>query len=293
MGHPPASPAPAGPPRVAPSYPPPAAPSEPPASDPLERLDIGWMRQRSQALLQQLVAALPAASAARVTGIPLAFDEEPGEVNAYASCRGQVSGLGITDGLLVAVAMLARSQARDELDGSKNVEAYIAAVRASPASDDGKLVPAAFARGLRAADARVLARQLASFDEQVAFVLGHELAHHHLGHLPCTGNAGLGGSANAIRLLSHEIPVFNQPSELAADVAGVDNVLTAGSRGPAWSERGALLTMRFFAGLSGGPLFSFQRSHPPASLRSPSIAQAANVWRATGGRGLPTFRLGG
>src|SRR5690606_20142203 len=101
---------------------------------------------------------------------------------------------------------------------------------------------------------RVIARQHTVFDEQVAFVLGHELAHHHLGHLPCTAAPDPLGAGEAARVLSSQVPLFNQPNEIAADVSGTYNVLDAGrSRvargGVSWGEAGGLLTMRFFAGL--------------------------------------------
>src|SRR4029453_11284366 len=101
---------------------------------------------------------------------------------------------------------------------------------------------------------RKVERQHILFEEELAFVLGHELAHHHLGHLPCTGKPGPLGSADLARVLSSQVPIFNQPNEAAADLAGTTNLLDAGSRrsGARWNEEGALLTMRFFSGLDGG-----------------------------------------
>jgi hypothetical protein len=145
-------------------------------------------------------------------------------------------------------------------------------------------------------DARVLARQHQVFDEQVAFVLGHELGHHHLGHLPCTAGSDPLGAGEAARILSSQVPLFNQPNEIAADLAGTYNLLDAGrarqARGLAgWNEGGGLLTMRFFAGLGqlspADILTSFERSHPPPQLRTPIIQQAAGAWRSTGGNPFP------
>jgi hypothetical protein len=128
------------------------------------------------------------------------------------------------------------------------------------------------------------------FEEEVAFVLGHELGHHYLGHLGCTsGTNPLGDFA---RVASDTVPLFNQPNEVAADLAGTHNVLDAGKAragrgGYAWTENGGLLSMKFFAEfgrLSPGDIFlAFERSHPPSELRGPLIQQAALDWRTTGG----------
>jgi hypothetical protein len=141
-------------------------------------------------------------------------------------------------------------------------------------------------------DGRKVARQHDVLDEQLAFVLGHELAHHYLGHLPCTASTGL-SAAEVARVLSDAVPLFNQPNELGADMAGINNVLTTGARrqGYHFSEGGALLTMQFFSGIDQfSPLdilFGFERTHPPPAVRSPIIQQTASAWRTTGGRGLP------
>ena len=143
-----------------------------------------------------------------------------------------------------------------------------------------------------AANARRVSRQHQIYDEEVAFVLGHELAHHYLGHLPCTAGGGL-NPGDISRVLASAVPVFNQPNELAADINGTNNLLAAGAKRTdyRWTEGGGLLTMQFFAGLDQlSPvdiLFGFERSHPPPALRTPVIQQTAAAWRATGGRGLP------
>ena len=49
--------------------------------------------------------------------------------------------------------------------------------------------PAVFCRFRNALDPRKLARQKMLFDEQLAFVLGHELAHHYRGHTGCADGA--------------------------------------------------------------------------------------------------------
>jgi hypothetical protein len=86
--------------------------------------------------------------------------------------------------------------------------------------------------------------------------------------------------------------MFNQPNEAAADVAGITNVLRTGTQrnGYRYTETGALLTMRFFSGLdqsSPVDIFSFERSHPPPSVREPIIRTTAQTVRATAGFRLP------
>jgi hypothetical protein len=104
------------------------------------------------------------------------------------------------------------------------------------------------------------------------------------------------GGADLLRALSQNIPLFNQPNESAADLAGTSNILDAGARRSVhWNEEGALLTMRFFQGLEGGfnLLVAFQQSHPSPRIRIPLIQQSANYWRSTGGQGIPVPRIGG
>lgn len=256
---------------------------------------MAWMRARALVILAELVAALPPERGARVAGIPLVVDDRPGEVNAYAACSTSgKAAMAISDGLLEVQAWLAQCKATDETFGTRTTPAYIALI-AREQRPGQPLVrpPAGFFAPEHRADARKLARQARLFEEQVAFVLGHELAHHHLGHLPCTGNGGL-SPGEIGGLLGSAVPLLNQPNELAADVWGVDDTLAAGARraDAGWTEGGALLNMEFFAGLdSASPidvLFGFERTHPPPALRAPVIQQAAAAFRLTGGQ-YPLF----
>ncbi len=276
-----------------PAAPPPVVAA--PTNDPISTAQLTFLRQRAQDTLLELVAALPPNKQQRVAGIPLVVDDSPGEVNAFAACANGKSAMAITDGLLQIQAALAQAQAHDEIFGTATVDTYIRSLATS--LRPGRPVPAPPV-GLfpGAGDQRVLARQHQVFDEQVAFVLGHELGHHHLGHLPCTAGSDPLGAGEVARVLSSSVPLFNQPNEIAADLAGTYNVLDAGrarqARGLAgWSEGGGLLTMRFFAGLSqlspADILTSFERSHPPPQLRTPIIQQAAAAWRSSGGNPFP------
>jgi hypothetical protein len=259
-------------------------------------VNLVFLRHRAQAVMNELVLALPAGKQQRVSGIPLVIDNTVGEVNAFAACTssGQ-SAMAITDGLLQIQAVLASAQAHDELYRTQKVDEYVGvAARGLQPGQPVPLPPAGFFPG--STDANIVARQHQVFDEQLAFVLGHELGHHHLGHLPCTARPDLLGAGEVARILSNQVPLFNQPNEIGADLAGVNNVLDAGriraARGEYyWTEGGGLLTMRFFAGFGsltpGTLLTAFERSHPLPQIRTPIIQQAAYTWRSTGGAPLP------
>lgn len=288
------SPAP-GAPVPAPSTPAPvpAVPSAP-GVDPINNVDLPFLRAQASGILAELVAALPPLQQSRVAAIPLVVDSTPGEVNAFATCsKSGRAAMAITDGLLEIQAFLARARAQDEMAGTRKVDEYIALIARHQRPKQPVVRPAAgFFDPALDVNPQKLARQRQVLDEELAFVLGHELAHHYLGHLPCTA-AGALPVAEIARVLSDAVPGFNQPNELAADVSGLNDALTAGARrnGYHFTETGALLTMQFFGGLDQltpvDILFSFERSHPPPALRVPVIQQTAAAWRATGGRGLP------
>jgi hypothetical protein len=201
--------------------------------------------------------------------------------------------VAITDGLLDISAHLAQCMATDELFGTQKVDEYIGFVARYQRPKQPIVRPAAgFFLPAQHTDGRKVQRQHQVFDEVVAFILAHELAHHYLNHLPCTAQGGI-GAGDLARALSGAVPLFNQPNEVAADVSGIQNVLQTGSRqtGYRWTEGGGLLSMRFFSGLDRfSPidiLFAFEHSHPPPQLRVPIIQQTASGWRALGGRSVP------
>lgn len=283
-----------GQPQPAPTPTQPAQPLLPPvAYDPINATDVLFLRGRAQAVIQELIAALDAGKSQKVAGIPLIVDDRVGEVNAFAACtKGGKSVMAISDGLLDIEAHLARAKATDEIFGTQKTGQYIQLVAKHQKPGSPIVRPAAgFFDPAQDADGRKVKRQHEILDEQVAFVLGHELAHHYLGHLPCTATGGGVTAAEVNHVLSSVVPLFNQPNELGADVAGTNNVLGAGKRrAPAyhWTEGGGLLTMQFFAGLDSlSPIdvFNFERSHPPPQIRTPVIQQAASSWRSSGGQG--------
>jgi hypothetical protein len=243
----------------------------------------------------ELIAALPSAARARVTGIPFVSDPTVGEVNAFAACDDQgLPLMAISDGLLDVEAHIAQYRAIDELFGTRKVDEYeqLLAQHQQPNQPVYRPGPG-FTTPSQDNDPRKLVRQHEIFDEQLAFVLGHELAHHHLGHTGCANGQGVsrGGltPGDLGRLLSRTVPLFNQPNELAADVAGVQNLLTAGTRrqGHRWTEGGAVLTLQFFAAVDQltptSIVFAFERTHPLPLIRLPIVQSTANTWRLTGG----------
>lgn len=291
-GLPAPAPAPAPAPTAAPT------PLPPVTSDPINSVDIGFLRSRAAAVLNELVAALPEPQHGRVQGIPLITDSTVGEVNAFATCtRSGKRAMAITDGLLDIQAHLAQARAADEIFGGRTVDSYVRfiAQNQKPKTPIVQPPPGMFdARQM--VDARKVARQHDVLDEQIAFVLGHELAHHYLGHLPCTSTGGI-NLADIGQVLIDAVPAFNQPNEVAADVQGINNTLTTGARrqGYHFTDGGALLTMQFFSAIDQfSPvdiLFGFERSHPPPGVRIPIIQQTASAWASTGGRGLPILSL--
>ncbi len=271
----------------APTAPPPSAPTGPVANDPINFVDIAFLRNRAQIVMTDLIAALDPGKQSRVKGIPLVVDDTPGEVNAFAGCINGRSMMAITDGLLDIEAHLAQAQASDELFGTRKVDEYIAFL-AKNQRPKSPIVqpPPGFFNPAQQMDGRKVARQHQILDEQIAFVMGHELAHHYLGHLPCTAQDGPLSPGEIGRVLSGAVPLFNQPNEIAADVEGTKNVLTAGKTRADyhWTESGGLLTMRFFAGMDQmspiDVLFTFENSHPPPQIRTPIIQQTANAYRS-------------
>jgi peptidase M48-like protein len=266
----------------------------PGGADPINATDIGFLRAESQSIMRELIASLPALQQGRVANVPIVVDSTPGEVNAFATCtKDGKAAMAVTDGLLDIQAHLARAKAYDEVARTNKVDAYIQLI-AHGQQPKRPIVqpPAGFFDPAFDNQPQKLARQREVLDEQIAFVLGHELAHHYLGHLPCTG-AGQIPLAEVGQVLSSAVPLFNQPNEIAADMSGLNDTMTTGARrnGYHFTEGGALLTMQFFSGMdqfsAADILFSFERDHPPPAVRIPIIQQTANAWRSTGGRGLP------
>lgn len=288
-GYPPQTP-------VQPSPQPTSAPGQalpPVGGDPINALDVAWLRNEAGAVMGALIAALPAATQAKVANIPFVADPTIGMVNAFAACDEQGQPLmAISDGLLEIEANIAQFRATDEIFATQKLDAYIQLLAQNQAPG-APIVrpPAGFIDPNQHVDGRKVARQRQLLDEQIAFVLGHELAHHHLGHTGCANGGGSRGvgPGDLSRLLSRAMPMFNQPNEIAADIAGVNNLLDAGAKqqGYRWNEEGAVLTLHFFSALDrltpASIVFAFENSHPHPLVRLPIVQNTANAWRMTGG----------
>jgi hypothetical protein len=262
--------------------------------DPINATDLPFLRAEAASVMRELISTLPPLQQGRVANVPLVVDSTPGNVNAFATCTDDgKAAMAVTDGLFDIQAHLARARAYDEIARTNKVNDYIQLI-AKGQQPKQPIVqpPPGFFDPSVDNQPNKLVRQRQVLDEQIAFVLGHELAHHYLGHLPCTGTGNL-PPAQIARVLSSAVPLFNQPNEIAADVSGLNDALTTGARraGYHFTEAGALLTMQFFSGLDQfSPidiLFAFEQDHPPPQVRIPIIQQTANAWRATGGNGLP------
>lgn len=267
------------------------APLPPGALEPDGSFTLPFMEQEAQYIIATLTQNLEPAQRARVANIPLNFMNTLTEVNAAAGCtRGRSAFMVATAAILVLHGATAEARAVDELAHTTLLEDYTARtvqlvrqeqmVRGLP---DGAVPPA------MALDPRKLARQRYLYDVQIAFILGHELAHHYRGHTGCASGAPSspqqGDLEDLQRAVSNLAPLFNQPLELESDTWGTVSVLDAGSRRATgrWNEEGAVMSMNFFErleGLSGNsPLLFFVRSHPRAFIRRPVIQLWASQWR--------------
>ncbi|MBN2194303.1 MAG: M48 family metalloprotease [Polyangiaceae bacterium] len=272
-----------------------AVPSE--AGDPINNIDIPWLRGRTQDDYEELTGALPDDQRARINGIPLLVDDEPGVVNAFAACTSGGAGvIAVSDGLLDVTAHLAQCKATDERFGTRKVDEYIDFMAKNQVWGEPLVhPPESFWNPAQKNDPQKIKRQHEIFDEEVGFVVGHEMGHHYLGHLPCTAGNVTAAEANVV--IRSAAPGFNQINEVGADSAATRNVLVTGDQRSSlrseykWTENGAVLFLGFFAGLRQlrptDLVFAFESTHPPAQVRIPIVQQGASAYRMTGGAPLP------
>ena len=288
------------------AYPQPGPPTVPVPvpEDPINTMDVAWLRATAGSVLRELIAALPPASQQRVAGVPFFTDSTVGEVNAYAACKEGFAFMAMSDGLLQIEAYTAQLRAVDELYGTQKLDGYLSMVAKYQKPHQPIVTPpSGYVDATQTVDPRKVARQHQLLEEQIAFVLGHELGHHHLGHTGCARGQGTSRAPSLIdlavdfgrKVVPEVLPFINQPNEAWADLAGVNDLLTAGARrqGYHWTEQGALLTLDFFARLDqlarldplspDGLLYTFESSHPRPADRVPGVQRAAAEWRARGG----------
>jgi hypothetical protein len=253
----------------------------------IETADAEHLAERARRIHRELVAALPGRERKLVEGIPFVIDDSRGSVNAFAACLKDGRALVVlSEGLMQVQAQLARARATDEKFGTRKLAEYLTQLSRSRALRP----PRDFISAAHERDPEKRARQRQLLDEGLAFVIGHELAHHRLSHTGCVGrDHDEVTTADLGRLLSRKAPMFNQPNELASDVYGIENVLRTDE---GWSEDGALLMLRFFRArtrqsLRNALVFGFERTHPHPDIRIPAVEQTARTWRLTGGRSLP------
>ena len=256
----------------------------------LAPLTTSMMHTEVRSVLDELIAHLQTTQASRVRGIPLKFDPEPNDINAYAGCDAQGKPyLAGTVGLLQAIFAIAETHSCDEIDGARSYDTYMATVTplltaAKPGSPQlqTNVLPAQCV-----VDPRVLSHARELFDEIAAFTFGHELAHHYLGHTGCAINDSpfTQGLATIEHLTQSVVPAMNQPNELAADTFGLSNVMDTGrARKPhyEWTEKGGMLLLEFFAKLEGQSStlsLSFTKTHPSSAMREGWVRTAAATWR--------------
>jgi hypothetical protein len=273
-------------------------PPPPGSYDPSGHLLRPWMEAEAERVHQALVAALPEHERTQTQSIPFEVFTADSEPNAAAGCTRATRSpvMMITSAMLVLAAGIAETKAYDELAGTTTFDSYVTAVidqvrnERPVAGVDPSLHVAP-----NATDPHKLARQASLFDMQVAFIVGHELAHHYRGHTTCVEGRTPEQiqQDEAMRALSQTVPPFEQPREVEADMWGVTNVLEAGHRMSAgrWTQEGALLNLDFFGRLAneGGPnlVLAFLSTHPPSFVRMPVVRSTSQQWEP--GRSPPAM----
>ena len=264
-------------------------PAAPPGSwDASGLMTSAFLDQEAHAIHAALVTALDTHENEQIRAIPFEVIVEPREPNAAAVCtRSREARMVITSAMLELAAGIAEAKAYDEIAGTDTYEQYVTSVVSQVRNEQPiSGVDPRLHQTPSATDPHKLSRQRHLYDMQVAFIVGHELAHHYRGHTSCVnGRSGAEVQRDELaRALAHTVPPFSQPREVEADMWGVTNVLEAGRarRGDTWSEEGALLNLDFFRRLTdhGGQelIMAFLSTHPPSALRIPIVRSTAQQW---------------
>jgi len=251
-------------------------------------MTMAFLRTEVTSVIDEVRAHLPADHRARVEHVPFHIVDDTTEPNAAAGCApgNGAPMIMITAPMLTICAATSEAHAYDELAHTSTYEAYATSIMDMIRRGGVRGLPPGTTSGPLATDPRKLARQRQLFDEQVAFILGHEMAHHYRGHTGCApgGSASSAQAEDLERSLSQAAPPLEQPFEIEADMWGITSVLEAGherAAGP-WSDEGALLsldTFRHLGEMSTDDLpLVFLSTHPPSMVRAPIVEQVARSW---------------
>lgn len=265
-------------------------PAVPPGShDANGHMTRAFLEAEAGAVHQALVRALDEHERTQIVDVPFEIVAEQNEPNAAAGCTNgdRRPVMMITSAMLELAAGISEAKAYDELANTTTYETYVTAVVEQVQNERPiQGVDPSLHRAPHSIDAHKLARQRHLFDQQIAFIVGHELAHHYRGHTNCVaGRSDAEIQRDQLsQLLAHTVPPFSQPREVEADMWGIVDVLEAGQNRPggSWTEEGALLNLDFFSRLSnrGGAelLMIFLSTHPPSAVRIPIVRSTSQQW---------------
>ena len=251
-------------------------------------MTMAFLRTEVAAVINEVRAHLPPAHLARVQHVPFQIVDDPVEPNAAAGCTpaSRAPMIMITTPMLTICAATSEARAYDELAHTTTYETYASGIMDMIRRGSVHGLSAGTISGPLATDPRKLARQRHLFDQQVAFILGHEMAHHYRGHTGCapSGVVSAQEAEDLQRSLAQAAPPLQQPFELEADMWGITSVLEAGHEraGGHWGDEGALLSLDTFRHLGEMqtddlPLV-FLSTHPPSMIRAPVVEQITRDW---------------
>lgn len=264
------------------------AAAPPNSTDAQGAMTMAFLRTEVTSVIEEVRAHLPPDHRARVEHVPFHVVDDTVEPNAAAGCApgNRAPMIMITTPMLTIAAATSEARAYDELASTTTYETYANSIMNMIRQGAVRGLPPGTLSGPLATDPRKLARQRQLFDEQVAFILGHEMAHHYRGHTGCApgGSASAAQAEDLQRSLAQAAPPLEQPFEIEADMWGITSVLEAGHEraGGPWSDEGALLsldTFRHLGEMSTQDLpLVFLSTHPPSMLRAPIVQQIARSW---------------
>jgi len=274
------------------------------AGDALHADMISALHAQASDELRRLLAKLPKAQTARLSGIYLAFDAHTAEPTAMAACDDDGDYVVVMSDLLLGmIDYVAKAKASDEVFATRKLDEY-AAWLSRPESKGGRLVtpPADSIDPPQAQSPAKADLERARLREALSGVIAHELMHLVFGDITCPSPtvAHERGDDEWTReerehALSVALKVYTTPRVLAADGAGTLLSLQA-SR----TEEGIVALLLTFdriersgldaasAGPSGQPsatdapnraASSYLRLHPGSDLRAQVVRAAANQWR--------------